>query len=138
MQLLRTFSLILKLFVSLFAQNPDRCASTQCPEEWFRCNNHRCIPPNCNYFFRNLFLILIQHFFLEGRCDGGIDCINGEDENNCDTYQQSLSETNSTSSHIFLNVSTPPTVPSNKTILKSTQTMLEPPTSSATSAYSRG
>lgn len=73
----------------------------------------------------------------KGRCDGGVDCISGEDENNCDNYQQSLSETNSTS-HILLTVSTPPTVPSNKTILKSSQTMLEPPTSSATSAHSRG
>jgi hypothetical protein len=89
-------------------------------------------------FMHNFFLISIQHFFPEGRCDGGIDCINGEDENNCDNYQQSLSETNSTSSHVSLTVSTPPTVPSNKTILKSSPTMLEPPTSSATSAHSRG
>ncbi|CAG2171240.1 unnamed protein product, partial [Oppiella nova] len=112
-------------------ENPERCAAQVCPEGWFRCSNNRCIPPNW-------------------RCDGGVDCRNGEDESNCDNYQ-SFVENNTTTSQIVPALTAPTSPLTNKTVHKSlqrtsqsaqqsakaTQTMLEPPTSGASSLYPR-
>lgn len=99
-------------------EKPERCAAAFCPEEWFRCGNHRCIPPNW-------------------RCDGGIDCSNGEDENQCEGIQQSLSESNTTSTQVPHTITTPINNRTNKTLVKSSQTSLETSTSSASSTHSR-
>ena len=118
-----SFSIEIQFFVLI--QSPERCASTPCPEGWFRCQNHRCIPPNW-------------------RCDGGVDCRNGEDEANCDS-DQSFIATNSSSPISSVSAPAVNTVQTNKTHSKSsqrqsahpqkaTQTMLEPPTSSAGSS----
>ncbi|XP_054165823.1 prolow-density lipoprotein receptor-related protein 1-like [Oppia nitens] len=118
-------------------ENPERCAAQVCPEGWFRCSNNRCIPPNW-------------------RCDGGVDCRNGEDEAQCDSIE-SLSETTNGTQPIVPVPSAPVanSPVTNRTVLKSaqkapvasqasaqsaaksSQSMLEPPTSGSASFHPR-
>jgi len=58
-------------------EKKENCESFTCPEEWFRCKNNRCIPPNW-------------------LCDGGKDCSSFEDEINCPDQSNSTAPTVST------------------------------------------